>query len=139
MTHYLHSYFSDGDTYYTSDVNAIIDNFKAIVVNTAIYSSEIDLGTFATDFSVNFGNRNRQHATLTGNADITLLTSDLTGAANYTLSVDGNFTYTFNSDVVIAPDGVVSHTIASDVEHICGLYYTDRDSKFRLVVSTNFE
>ena len=97
------------------------------------------MGDQATDFNVNFGSGNRQAATLTGNADITLLTSDLSGAANFTLALDGNFTYAFSSDAVLAQGGVVSNTIASDDEEIIGLYFTDRDSKFRIIPSTNFE
>ncbi|CAN8140040.1 hypothetical protein THIOSC15_2010001 [uncultured Thiomicrorhabdus sp.] len=105
-----------------------------------MYSSEIDLGSFATDFSVNFGDGNRQHATLTGNADITLLTSDLSGAGNFSLTVDGVFTYAFDSDAVIAPSGTVSFTVDSDsVEDVVGFYYTDRDSKFRIVDTQDFQ
>lgn len=134
------TYVSDGDIYYSSDFNQyLIDNLANMRINSVQYSSEIDLGDQATDFSVNFGNGNRQAATLTGNADITLLTSDLT-CGNYTLVIDGDgFTYTFDCDAVKAPGGTVSFTVGSDTgeEDIIGLYYTDRDSDFRMVVSTN--
>jgi hypothetical protein len=137
MTFFNHSNFSDGDTFYTSDVNAIIANFIDLTIKQVQYSSEIDLGTKATDFSVNFGDGNRQHATLSGSADITLLTSDLT-CGNFTLALDGGQVWSLDSDVVLFPSGTAP-TPSTDGEDILGFYFTDRDSKFRLAITQDFE
>jgi len=140
------TYVSDGDTYYDSDWNRdVVDNMIAMrpyassdaKFESAQYSSEIALGDKATDFSVNFGNGNRQFANLTGIADITLLTSDLT-CGNFLLRLTGGLSWSLDSDAVLYAGGTAP-TPSTDGEDLLAFYFTDADSKFRLVASQDFE
>lgn len=135
------AYVSDGDTYYDSDWNQFqIVNAANPRLESVQYSSEIALGSHATDFSVNFGNGNRQAATLTGHADITLLTSDLT-CGNYTLRLTldtDSLTYAFDTDAVKLVGGTApSASSDGGAEDICGFYYSG--VKFYLVKTGNFK
>ena len=135
-------YVSDGDEYPGTDWNQFqIDNMKHMRFLSTQYSSEVALGTKSTDFSVNFGDGNRQAVTLDGNADITLLTSDLT-CGNHTLRIiqdgTGDRFWTFDSDAVEFTNKGTAPTPSSDAnaEDICGLYYSG--TKFYLVPSLDF-
>jgi len=152
MAYVQPTYVSDEDNYYGSDFNQdVVDNIIALRVfassdgtmenlsisKSAQYSSEIALGDKATDFSVNFGNGNRQFANLTGIADITLLTSDLT-CGNFLLRLTGGLSWSLDSDAVLYAGGT-SPTPSTDGEDLLAFYFTDADSKFRLVASQDFE